>query len=1065
MKSYHQYLCVFIFLLFGNKLCAQTIILYGQILTEDNKPIVGASVTLKKSKTKQPSVANGIFKMLLKSPTDTITVTCIGYQTFSRVIRESEDMPVRIHLTANIREMNEVLISTGYQDIPKERATGSFYKLGNDLIGQRVGPDMLSRLDGLASSLQIDNRTPSQRTIQIRGLSTLNLSNASPLIVLDNFPYSGDINNINPNDIENITILKDAAASSIWGARAGNGVIVITTKKAKAGQPIRVSFNANLSIAPRPDLFTANQMPVSSYIDLEKFLFAKGNYNSLFTNTSYPGISPVVEILQKQKLGTITTAQTDQQIDQLRSQDTRNDMEKYLYRSLANQQYYLNLTGSGNNIRYLFSAGVDKNLSNLQGNDNRRLTVRSNNIIALTPKWELQTDAIFTQTTAHSNSPGSYENFATGANRISPYALLVNSDGSPAAIDIYHRGLFTDTAGTGKLLDWKFRPLQELANNDNTTTSTDLLLNLGTSYKILPWLNAGIKYQYEQSWNNTENLYNTSSYYTRDYINKFTQISAGTVTYNVPANGIFDTKEAVNKAQSLRGQLSIDHSWTDDHQLSAIIGAEVRESDNTGTSNRNYGYDPNTLVTTGVDFSHQYTTYDKIGGNSYILNGAGFSAYLNRFVSLFANAAYTFKNRYTLSGSIRRDASNLFGVSTNQKWVPLWSAGGLWKIDQESFYKISWLPSLSARLSYGVSGNLSPNSTALTKISYFASSLSPIGVPFVGLSALPDPHLRWEQVRTFNLGLDFSALKNRISGSIDYYRKNSIDLVNSVLLDPTLGVSALDENSASINSKGVDLVLNTLNVNGQVKWHSLILFNYVSFITTKNLNPPTSAGLVSDGNYIFPVLNYNPYVIVSYKWAGLDPATGDPQGYLNGVVSKNYSAITQNALDQQVVSGPALPPVFGTIRNTLDWHQFTLALNITYKLDYYFRRPPLNYTSLFTQGKGYSEYDQRWQKPGDELSTNVPSLIYPANSLRDQFYQYAEINVEKADNIKLNDIYLAYTVKASHGRSVFKSLQIFAYISQMNRILWRANKLGIDPEIIYNVKPPVNYSLGLKANL
>jgi TonB-linked SusC/RagA family outer membrane protein len=1066
MKSNFKYFVAILFLLLYNELNAQTLIhVYGQVLNEEGNPVVGASAILLHSQSKNPTVAGGRFTLLLHFHSDTLEVTSIGYKPFRRIIDENMDMPIHVRLTANVNELKEVVISNGYQDLPKERVTGSFYTLDNQLISQRVSTDFLSRMDGLTGSLQIDNRDPSQQTIQIRGLSTLNVANASPLIILDNFPYAGNISNINPNDIESITVLKDAAATSIWGARAGNGVIVITTKKAKTGQPLRVSFNSSLTVVPKPDLYSANQMSVSSFIDLEKYLFSQGFYNSLFTSTNYPSISQVVEILQKQKLGTITAAQADQQINVLRGQDVRDDMEKYLYRNSVSQQYHLNLTGSGNNVRYLVSAGFDNDPTNLIGNGSNRLTLRSNNIIDLTKKWQLQTEAIVTQTNSTSNSPGGYGGFSTGSAIISPYAKLVNPDGSPAAIDLYHRGMFTDTAGAGKLLDWKYRPLQELANNDNQTRSTDILLNLGSSYKFLNWLTADAKYQYERSWSYNDILQNINSYYTRDYINRFTQISGNTVTYNVPANAILDERQTLSTSQSVRGQLSMDKSFADNHELTAIVGAEVRQLLGTGEKNTTYGYDPNTLVSTGVDYAHQYTTYDKVNGNAYITNSAQFSQLLNRFVSLFANAAYTYQNRYTLSGSVRRDESNIFGVSTNQKGVPLWSVGGLWRIDHESFYKVSWLPQLSLRLTYGVSGNIAPDATALTKITYFAASSSPVNVPYVGVNSLPDPHLRWEQVKSWNAGIDFSALKNRVTGSLDVYRKNSIDLVNSVLLDPTLGFNLMDENSASISSKGVDVVLNTLNINSQFKWRSLILFNYVSFITTKNLNPPTSAGLVSDGTYIFPVLNYNPYVIVSYKWAGLDPSNGDPRGYLNGVVSKDYSAITQSTIDQQVVSGSALPPVFGTFRNTFEWHQFTLAVNITYKFDYYFRRPPLNYGSLFTYSQGYSEYDQRWQKPGDELKTNTPSLVYPANSLRDQFYEFAEVNVQKGDNIKLNDIYLSYDYKPKYQLAFLKSVQFFAYVSQMNLILWRANKIGLDPDIIYNVRPPVNYSIGIKANL
>jgi hypothetical protein len=338
-------------------------------------------------------------------------------------------------------------------------------------------------------------------------------------------------------------------------------------------------------------------------------------------------------------------------------------------------------------------------------------------------------------------------------------------------------------------------------------------------------------------------------------------------------------------------------------------------------------------------------------------------------------------------------------------------------------------------------------------------------LPSVGIVSPPNPHLRWEQVKTLNAGIDFGLFNNRLNGSLEYYTKHSDDLINSVLLDPTVGFSNANQNSASIFSKGIDLVLNSLNIDGALKWRSTILFNYVNYKTTKNLNPPGTQGLVSSGMYIFSILNYNPYEIVTYKWAGLNPKTGDPQGYVNGAVSTDYEAIEQNPISQQVVNGSAIPPVFGSFRNTFEWKQFSLAVNITYRLNYYFLKPTTNYSNLIASGAGYSDYDQRWQKPGDELHTNVPSFIYPTNSLRDQFYQYASINALKGDNIKLRDIYFSYDVSPHLKIPGIKSLQFYLYANQLNLIIWRANKAGLDPDVIYGIKPPVNYSLGIKANL
>lgn len=1041
------------------------VFLYGDIKSETGEPVSGASIIFKKGLNTSVTDTNGRFRILLKYAADTLKVTHVGYKPLEILVTDKISSLLHLYMVPLVNELKEVVVSTGYQDIPKERATGSFYKLDNHILNQRAGPDILSRLDGITSGLLFDHHDIEQQTIQIHGLSTLNYDAASPLIVLDNFPYNGDINNINPNDIESVTVLKDAAASSIWGAKAGNGVIVITTKKAKANQPLSISFNTNLTLTPRPNLFTANQLPVGSYINFQQYLFSQGYYDSMFSDPSYPAIPEVADILNQERNGQITSTQANQMIGQLRKQDVRSDMAKYLYQTSANQQYYLSLSGAGNKVRYLFSTGYDKDQSNLIGNDNDRLTIRSNNTIDLTPKWQLQTGLTLTRTNTKANSPGGYGSYRTATASIQPYARLVNSDGSPAAIDLYYSKAFTDTAGAGKLLDWKYRPLQELANNDNTTQGTDIRLNLGSDYKLFKWMSADLKYQYEQTRSDNANLENIASYSARDLINTFTQINGSAITYTVPKGGILNKINGISTQYALRAQLNFNPDFGSKGKLSAIAGGEIRQSKSTSQTGLTYGYDPNTLTTTPVDYTTQFPTYDGIYGNAYIFDGTQFTQFVNRFVSVYANASYTLGDKYTVSASARRDASNLFGVNTNQKWNPLWSAGAMWKIDREKFYHIAWLPELTFRITYGVSGNLSPDASALTQIQYYTANSSPLHVPYVGILAPPDPSLSWEQVKTWNTGVDFSLFNNRISGSFDYYIKHADNLINSVLLDPTVGFGSANINSAGIFTKGMDVVVNTVNTTGAFRWRSSILFSYVNFKVTKDLNPPSSAGLVSDGTYIFPVLGYNPYVIASYKWAGLDPQTGDPMGYVNGVVSKDYEAIEQNPVSQQVISGSALPPVFGTFRNTVNYKKVTLAVNITYKFDYYFRKPATNYYNLITTGQGYTDFNQRWQKPGDESHTNVPSFVYPDDPLRDQFYQYASINVLRADNIKLNDIYLSYDLSDKAKLIGIKSLQAYFYTSQLNWILWKANHAGIDPDILYGVHPPKTYSIGIKAAL
>lgn len=1054
---------IFAFLFFSTGIIsAQKITIHGSVTDSVNNPIPGATISSTSGKTLSINNEDG-FDLVIPHIPDTLIISAVGYKTRTMIIHSATG-PLHFILETAPGYLQEVTVNTGYQRIPKERATGSFYLINNDLLNQKVSTDILSRLDGITSGLLVDKRNSNQITYQLRGLSTLTQGAMMPLIVLDNFPYSGDINNINPNDIENITVLKDAAATSIWGARAGNGVIVITTKKAKRGQPLRVSANVSLTLQPKPDLFTAYQVPTASYIDLEEYLFQHNYYNSIFRNVRRPAISPVVEILQAKKNGLITEQQADDQINALKRIDVRNDMEKYLYRNTINQQCDVSLSGSAGKLDYLFSSGFNKDLSNLVGNENSRITLRSDNTIHLTRDWDFKSGIILTQTHATNNSPGGYGSYTVSVNGITPYTRLVNSDGTAAALDIYYRGMFTDTAGNGQLLDWKFRPLDELHDNDNYTNQADVLVNLASDYKINKWLSASTQYQYESSRNDNYNYHSLQSFYTRDLINQYTQIVDGLPVYIVPKNGILNTNQQKLQSQSARAQLNVNYSTNSKSQVSAIAGAEIRELKTTGAARQDFGYDDNSLTSIGVDYTQQYPTFDNVRGMAYIPNATVFTGTTNLFVSLYSNASYIFDNRYILSGSIRKDASNFFGVRTNQKWVPLWSVGAAWNISNEKFYKATWLPYLKLRTTYGINGNLNPNASALTTIAYSNASVSSIGVPFTQLSSPPNPDLRWEKVKQLNIGLDFSLPRNIVSGSVEYYKKKSVDLINTEDLDPMTGFFTTLTNSATIGGHGIDLTVNTINANGKIKWKTMLLFSYVSYKVLKNLDPTPTDGLVSNGTIIFPVTGYNPYIISSFKFAGLDPQTGDPLGYVNGEKSNDYSAISENPISQQVVSGQALPPYFGTLRNTFEWKDFTLAVNVFGRFNYYFRKPSLNYNSLIRYGTNGYGFENRWQNPGDEKTTNVPSIVYPVQSRRDAFYQESSINVLPADNLKLTEIYLSYSLR-SVSLKFMRTATFYLYVNNLNVIIWKKNKEGLDPDILYNVKPPVSYSAGLKLDL
>ncbi len=1056
-----------LFFLFTNCYAQQLLRISGTVTSSANEePLGGASLTVKGTRISIITGSDGSYSMAVPKG-HLITVSNIGYGAKEINTDTITGGNMDIVLTQKNITLSNVTVSTGYQQINAGRATGSFTKVDNQLFNRSTGTTILDRLDGVTPSVFFDHRSTSDAPIQIRGISTLGLASTAPLIVVDNFPYEGDINNLNPNDVESVTILKDAAASAIWGARAGNGVIVITTKKGRAGQPFKVSFNTDVIITPKPNLFTQKNMSTSGYIDVEQYLFTQGFYDDAISNTdTYTPLSPVVQILANERTGTITEAQGTTQLNALRNIDVRNDFEKYLYRKGVTQQYGLSMSGGGKGFTYILSGGYDQGIANLVGNKNDRITIRSFN--SYTPVKNLQIDFSANYTISHTtlNSPGGYGSISIPGNgeALYPYSQLADGKGNPLPIDILYNGAFTDTAGAGVLLNWKYRPLDELKNVNNTAVNNAFIADAGLKYKFTPALDAELKYQFQSTVGSTSDYSSENSFQARNLINQFTQYDGTSISYIVPLGGILDEAHSNLTGYALRGQLNYNKAFSENSVLNLLAGAEARQTVITGSTSRVYGYN-SSLNFTDVDFATAYPTYDNLLGSTNIPSGTGFTGTTERYTSLFANGTYTYNKLYSVSGSFRTDASNLFGVKANQKALPLWSAGAAWNASDEKFYHVQWMPLVKLRLTYGYGGNVSHSVAALATLRYNPAAYQPItNLPFAVISNYPNAHLQWEKVATTNAGIDFGSKNNVISGSIDYYIKRSSDVLGQQQLDPTVGVGYLFTNSANLVGHGVDVVLNSKNIKSRnFLWQTNFYLSYIKQKVTRYLYTQYTDGLISDGLSITPLPGYEPYQIISFKWGGLN-SSGNPVGYINGKKSTAYDSLTSQPLQNQSIDGSAVPHFFGSFRNSVSFKEFTLSANITFRLGYYFRRPSLSYYSLFYNLQGNPEYEQRWQHPGDELKTNVPSMIYPVDSYRDQFYNYADINVLNAGNIRLNDVRLGYTFSQLFKSRILKQPELFAYASNLNVLLWKANKAGIDPDFPTGLKTPISISFGLRTN-
>ena len=1055
-------------LLLSSFLCLFTTVVYGQqqqmvsgTITAEGAPLPGASVTVKGTAIGAVTDSDGDFSLELERGSYTLVVSYIGFTIEELDITVPSAAHLSVDLEPDVTMLREIeVVSTGYQKLPEERSTGSFEHLNTDLVNRAVTPNLINRLEGVTPGLLFNRDVGGQENnITIRGTSTI-FADARPLIVIDNFPYDGPLENINPNDVESITVLKDAAAASIWGARAGNGVIVITTKSGIEGKP-RISFNSFLSVAEKPDLFYEPQMDIAEFIEVERDLFGKGVYNSSENSRNNPDLSPVVETLIKLRDGIITEQEANALIDNYKAVDTRSQVTELFYRPAVAQQYALSFSGGNANNKYVYSAGYDKQLAALKGYQNSRFTFNARN------EWQLLNQKLQVSAGLYYSRTNSLIGTDAPPSSLAPYTPLVDNSGNPLPVNHDYSERFVNRAAADGLLDWKYFPVREIGLLDHNLTGNDVRLTASLGYKIIPGLNAEVFYQ---NWlNNTENRqhYPENSYFVRDLVNNYTTVETdGTLTKNIPEGGILNVNNSSAYSHTFRSQLSWSEDWKDKLQVSALAGFEIKDYQGSGNSIRYYGYDDDLGISTPVDYVNRYRRYY----NSTMANIPGnenHSGFVDRFVSFYANASYTFDNRYIVSGSARKDASNLFGVDSNKKGVPLWSAGFAWVINEESFYNVGWLPYLRFRTSYGYNGNIVKNITAYPTAYYLPGAYNrTTGLTYAQITSPPNPQLQWERIKIINTGIDFESRNSIIAGSLEVYLKKGLDLVGDTPFPTSSGISSFRGNNANTSSVGIDVSLNSRNLRiNDFEWSTNLFYTHLSEKVTKYEEESSVTEYLSYGHRALNILG-SPYEgrplygIYSFPWGGLDPDTGDPLGYVDGELSNDYVAIRTTAEPEDLVfHGSGRPVHFGAVRNNFSYKNLSLSLNISYRAGYFYRRRSLDYEDIMTGKITHSDYNLRWQEPGDELHTDIPSIPASRNRHRDLFYTLSSPLIEPGDHIRLEDIRLAYSIS---DRGMFNRAEIYFYANNLG-VLWKKSDYELDPDYASS-RPLRTVAMGLKID-
>lgn len=1087
----------------------------GKVLDVYGQPLPGASIKVKGTKKSTFTTAEGNF-VIYADANATLQVSYIGYETQElKLRREDAGLPRTFNMKPATQNLGEVaIVSTGYQDLPKERATGSFEIITAKQLAHSNNPNLLKRLEGITTSMDFNNPVNGNANLSsgprrspligltIRGKNTLEApgfgldptsASGQVLVVIDGVPSPYSIDQVNPDDVESINVLKDAAAASIWGSKASNGVIVIKTRKGGYNKPVTVSFNTNINVSEKIDLFYKKTMSTSDFVDAQ---IQKYNYNhatpvddptDLYNPQPY--LSPVEEIINDQRLGHLTEDQAKAKLDDLRDNDVRRDLDKYFLRPAINQNYGLALDGGSQKYTYRLSGGYNRMLENTRPSSNNRYNLSYNT--TLKPLKNLSVQAIISYSESKSTDQSAQNKIVSGAfnTGFNPYAELADDAGNPLAISRSYRPKFLQLLANrygDKILDMSYKPLDDIKQGYYKTANRNINLNLNANYQISPVFNASLTYGYNYGQDEINLLNGVNSYYARDWINIFTTREDYTEPFTgiamplkklIPLGGFYTTQFTKRNNQTARGLISADKTWNGKHQLNAFAAFDISQFYSLLRTQQLFGYDEKTLKSSsslpfGIE-NYRLFSDPQSGLSSATIPFLPGDLLSDRFrtLSFSSNAAYTYDRRYTLSASIRRDLSSTSGPTTNKGGAPYISVGGLWNLANEKFYPMAWLPLLQLRATYGYNGNINPIVPSRPTISLNAPG-SINQLPFASTNFVTNGELRPERSRMLNLGLNFGLKGNRLTGSVEYFVRNTSDLIKEAPLDPTSGYASASYNIANLRSWGADVTLNSVNLQtAKFSWTSNLLFSYnrVKILKLFNANPPTANQFVSLTN----IEGYELSRMAAFRWAGLDPLTGDPRGYdADGNIlsipadplSTNYGKIESVPVSSMRYFGSAVPVYYGSLRNTVSYGSFSLTVGIQYKLGYYFRKSISDviwYTTLFADNTlGAAEYGKRWQNPGDEKTTHVPSFTFPINQERDYFYRFSEINVLKADHIRLQEINLSYTFSKTNW--FLKNPRIYANVTDLG-IIWRANKAGIDPDA--NDYPrPRTVGFGLSAN-
>ena len=1076
----------------------------GTVLDENGSALPGVTVLVKGTTIGVSTDVKGNFSITLPGEKDnSLIFSFIGMQT--QVIKCTDDKPLKITMKTDASQLEEVtVISTGYSSLPRKDMVGAYTTVKAEDIMMPAYNSIDQMLQGKIPGMVVVNsssRIGSTPKITIRGTSTI-FGNTDPLWVVDGIiqpdplpidassAVTEDMKNLignqiswlNPSDIETITVLKDASATAIYGSKASNGVIVITTKKGSA-ERTSIRYSTHFSFRTRPNYGMFNYMNSKERIQFSKEAYDAGvryQPGPLPQKYTYEGLMA----MYNKRL--INENDFMKQMEQLETCNT--DWFDILCRNSFSHNHNLSISGGSQKVTYNASFGYSSSHGTQKGDDMTQFTSRLNVNTQFTKSLSITFNLSGSFSDKKGYGPG--VNPQSYANQTSRAIPVYDENGKR----VFYKRYYEYQLNRSGQLEYGYNILNEMENSYSKNNSKNFNVSINADWSITDWL----KYQFvgsiAYSTNNSESFAGEkTSYIERNYRGyAYGTEPSGSARFNaalLPFGGELATNVINNTSYNMQHKVVFSRTINEIHRLNAMAAMEIRSGENKNNTNTVWGYVPERGE---ILVSPTYPTeITPVGGTVPISWGALDKLYqggwknttiTNNYVSFFVTFAYSLKDRYVFNANVRSDASNRFGQDANKQFDPTYSFGISWRMAEEEFVKtyLPWLNQLNLRATYGVQGNV-VTSISPDLITQYQGILPGYNEYYLTISSLPNPLLKWERTKTWNLGLDLQ-LFNGISMSLEYYGRRSNAIINQDIAQE-YGMNAMKLNGGRIHNHGLEYSVNitpyqrkdfvwTIGINASKNWNR-----------TQNNDIRTKAGKITKSNFLtgssdrFLKKGYPLSAFWSYSFAGLDPETGYPTFNLIDFEEADPDIDPTTFL---VYSGQKDPYFTGGVNTRARYKSFSLGVNFSVLLGAKKRLP--NPYQNFSHGKLPDPFYnlskdllKRWQKTGDEKHTIYPALY---TSVEDLY------NIQLPDGTMSNSIYDmwgqsdAMVVNASFLRCTQISLswnmpkQICSKFGATNCsisanvnnpfVIGSSRFNGFDPELGDSVMPKI-FSFGLSV--